>query len=102
MKGEGAAQMSTLLNKSYLVKVSTKGGQKCPKFCLRGLYTVPNRTAQFAMAIFVGDASLLHLPPKLSVTFKFTTTGTEFGICTYVMISNFSLNLISIGNRPIM
>ena len=35
--------MSTLLNKSYLVKVSTKGegGQKCPKFCLRGLYTVP-------------------------------------------------------------
>ena len=36
--------MSTLLNKSYLVKVSTKGegGQKCPKFCLRGLYTAPN------------------------------------------------------------
>ena len=31
--------MSTLLNKSYLVKVSTKGGQKYPKFCLRGLYT---------------------------------------------------------------
>ena len=38
--------MSTLLNKSYLVKVSTKGegGQKCPKFCLRGLYTAPNMT----------------------------------------------------------
>ena len=37
--------MSTLLNKSYLVKVSTKGegGQKCPKFCLRGLFTAPYR-----------------------------------------------------------
>ena len=37
--------MSTLLNKSYLVKVSTKGkgGQKGPKFCLRGLYTAPNQ-----------------------------------------------------------
>ena len=35
--------MSILLNKCYLVKVSTKGEgvQKCPKFCLRGLYTVP-------------------------------------------------------------
>ena len=35
--------MSTLLNKSYLVKVSTKGGggQKYPKFCLRGLYMPP-------------------------------------------------------------
>ena len=33
--------MSTLLNKCYLMKVSTKGegGQKYPKFCLRGLYT---------------------------------------------------------------
>ena len=42
-RGRGVAQMSTLLNKSYLVKVSTKGGggQKCPKFCLRGLYTAP-------------------------------------------------------------
>ena len=39
------AQMSTLLNKSYLVKVSTKGegGQKCSKFCLRGLYIAPKR-----------------------------------------------------------
>ena len=43
LRGRGVAQMSTLLNKSYLVKVSTKGerGQKCPKFCLRGLYTAP-------------------------------------------------------------
>ena len=40
--GGGVAQMSTLINKSYLVKVSTKGrGQKCPKFCLLGLYTAP-------------------------------------------------------------
>ena len=40
---EGIAQMSTLLNNCYLVKVSTKGegGQKCPKFCLRGLCTSP-------------------------------------------------------------
>ena len=30
------------------------------------------------MAIFVGGASLLHLPPKFSVTFMFTITGTEF------------------------
>ena len=39
----GVAQIFTLLNKSYLVKVSTKGegGQKCHKFCLRGLYTAP-------------------------------------------------------------
>ena len=35
--------MSTLLNNGCLVKVSTKGegGKKCPKFCLRGLYTAP-------------------------------------------------------------
>ena len=35
--------MSILLNKCYLVKVSTKEerGQKYPKFCLRGLYTPP-------------------------------------------------------------
>ena len=41
--------MSTLLNKSYLVKVSTKGegGQKCPKFCLRGLCTAPKGSANF-------------------------------------------------------
>ena len=34
--------MSTLLNKSYLVKVSMKGegGQKCPKLCLHCLYTL--------------------------------------------------------------
>ena len=32
-----------------------------------------------ATAIFVGGASLLHLPPKFCVTFTFTTTGTEFG-----------------------
>ena len=32
-----------------------------------------------ATAIFVGGASLLHLPPKFSVTFTFTITGTEFG-----------------------
>ena len=45
LRGRGVAQMSTLLNKSYLVKVSTKGegGQKCPKFCLRGLYTAPDK-----------------------------------------------------------
>ena len=43
VRGRGVAQISTLLNKSYFVKVSTKGGggQKCPKFCLRGLYTTP-------------------------------------------------------------
>ena len=34
--------MTTILNKSYFVKVSTQGerGQNCPKFCPRGLYTV--------------------------------------------------------------
>ena len=35
-----------------------------------------------ATAIFVGCASLLHLPPKCSVTVKFTITGMEFGNCT--------------------
>ena len=35
-----------------------------------------------ATAIFVGCASLLHLPPKFSVTVKFTITGTEFENCT--------------------
>ena len=41
--GGGVAQMTTTLNNSYLVKVSTKGGggQNCPKFCPRGLYTAP-------------------------------------------------------------
>ena len=38
--------MSTLLNKSYLVKVSTKegGGQKCPNsvYMVCTLYTAPN------------------------------------------------------------
>ena len=45
VRGEGVAQMSTLLNKTYLVKVSTAyeggGGRKYSKFCLRGLYTAP-------------------------------------------------------------
>ena len=40
--GEGVAQMTKTHN-SYLVKVSTYGGggQNCPKFCPRGLYTPP-------------------------------------------------------------
>ena len=40
--------MSTLLDKSYLVKVSTKGegGQKCPKFCRLGLYTAPKQLSK--------------------------------------------------------
>ena len=39
----GVAEMYTLLNNDYNVKVSTKGGggQKYPKFCLRGLYRPP-------------------------------------------------------------
>ena len=56
--------MSTLLNKSYLVKVSTKGeggGQKCPKFCLRGLYTAPFIEAKFrAVASYTFEALLLN------------------------------------------
>ena len=42
-EGEGVAQMSTLLNNCYLVEVSTKGegDQKCPKFCICGLYKPP-------------------------------------------------------------
>ena len=49
--------MSTLHNKSYLVKVSTKGegGQKCPKFCLRGLFTAPNENlVNFIVYVYVG------------------------------------------------
>ena len=45
VRGEGVAQMSTLFYKGYLVKSVYEGGgggQKCPKFCLRGLYTAPN------------------------------------------------------------
>ena len=38
-----------------------------------------------ATALFVGSASLLHLPPKFSVTFTFTITGTEFGNSAYIM-----------------
>ena len=34
---------------------------------------------EHATAIFVGGASLLHLPPKFSVTFMFTLTGTVLG-----------------------
>ena len=35
--------MTTTLNNSYLVKVSTQGegGQNCQEFCQRGLYTPP-------------------------------------------------------------
>ena len=40
------------------------------------------------MAIFVGCASLLHLPPKFSVMFTFTITGTEIGNCTKVVFRN--------------
>ena len=42
--GRGVAQMTTTLNNSYLVIVSTYeggGGQNCPKFCPRGLYMPP-------------------------------------------------------------
>ena len=37
--------MTTTLNNSYLVKLSTKGGggQNCPKLCPRGLYTTPKQ-----------------------------------------------------------
>ena len=43
-EGERGAQMTTTLNNSYLVKLSTWGGegQNFPKFCPRGLYTPPN------------------------------------------------------------
>ena len=42
LRVRGFAQMSTLLNNYYLVKVSIKWERvkKYPKFCLRGLYTV--------------------------------------------------------------
>ena len=40
-RGEGVAQMTTILNNSYLVKISTGGGQNCQKFCPRGLYMSP-------------------------------------------------------------
>ena len=37
MEGGGANQMSILQHKPYLVKLSTKGGQKYPKQCPHGL-----------------------------------------------------------------
>ena len=40
---------STLLLKPYIIKVSMKGesGQKCTKFCRRGLYTAPNNVSKW-------------------------------------------------------
>ena len=65
--------MSTLLNKSYLVKVSTKGGQKYPKFCLRGLYTAPNfKTTNFA-------SNTIHSP-----FFKEKTSKNQFDHYIYL------------------
>ena len=54
--------MSTLLNKSYSGKVSTKegGGQKRPKFCLRGLYTTPDLFILFIMKISEPLIQLSH------------------------------------------
>ena len=50
MRGKGVAQMTTTLNNSYQVKVSTYlhrgGGQNCTKFCPRGLYTAPRAGAE--------------------------------------------------------
>ena len=42
-RGREVAQMTTTLDNSYFVKMSTQGegGQNCPKFCPRGLYTPP-------------------------------------------------------------
>ena len=36
--GRGVSQETVLWHKSYLVKVTTKGGQKYPNFCPRGLW----------------------------------------------------------------
>ena len=42
-RGRGIYQMSILLHKPYLVKLSTKGGKvsKCPKICPHGLWMNP-------------------------------------------------------------
>ena len=51
-----------------------------------------------ASAIFVGGASLLHhLPPKFSVTFTFTITGTEFGNCATYFIKGTTKTLFHIN-----
>ena len=34
---QGGCQMSILLHKPYLVKLSTKGSKKCPKICPHGI-----------------------------------------------------------------
>ena len=74
--------MSTLLNKSNLVKVSTKGGrgQKCPKFCLRGLYTAP-------CGIFFVEQTpgLFHNIGKIHIQIlvSFATPGDKFAELRY-------------------
>ena len=41
LKGMGVNQMTTLLHKPYLLKVSTKGGGKIPKKCVHVVYRWP-------------------------------------------------------------
>ena len=46
LRGEGVNQMTVLKYKPYLVKVTTKGGQKYPKICPRGLWMTPSFTLE--------------------------------------------------------
>ena len=60
VKGEGVAQMSTLLNKSYLVKVSTKGegGQNAPN----SVYMVCTQPLMFlANSVFNPNSRFISL-----------------------------------------
>ena len=54
--GRGVSQMTILLHKPYLVKVTTKGegGQKYPKIWPRGLWMTPNaNTANAILAVWI-------------------------------------------------
>ena len=66
MRGRGVAQMSTIINKSYLAKVSTKGGggQKWSKFCLRGVRSTIYIGAQSGH--YLGLAGIYQLLEKRS------------------------------------
>ena len=66
--------MTTILNNSYLVKVSTQGerGQNCPKFCPRGLYTAPkhyeNEIAQRMVTQSIDENNQVKIFPNVIPT----------------------------------
>ena len=73
--------MTTTLNNSYLVKLSTlgEGGQNCPKFCLRGLYTPLYLLEKMNRDIFIREYSLACKYPK-AIIMSFATIYRKYDV----------------------